>query len=101
MHILEARGRRRLTTELIGDPLGLFPQEDNASAAGAFLLLPPSISSSSSSSSSSTRIGTSAAATLQSHADVDVFELRKNGLFFECFPYVCPEPVLMNDRFYT
>jgi hypothetical protein len=21
--------------------------------------------------------------------------LRENGLFFECFPYVCPEPVLV------
>eukprot|EP01046_Picozoa_sp_COSAG06_P040894 COSAG06_NODE_5001_length_3796_cov_29.826393_5_plen_80_part_00 len=26
-------------------------------------------------------------------------DLRKNGLFLS-FPYVCPEPVLSNDRFY-
>jgi hypothetical protein len=25
--------------------------------------------------------------------------LRKNGPFFECFPYVCPEPVLANSSF--
>jgi hypothetical protein len=27
--------------------------------------------------------------------------LRKRYFFLECFPYVCPEPVLGNDRFYA
>jgi hypothetical protein len=37
-----------------------------------------------------------AALSLALGGDVDIARcLQESGLFFECFPYVCPEPVLV------